>query len=185
MSDKQDMDSSLSAAVACVSAAPPRSEVPPALFTVPTDENGRGPLGTKWCQPAHHADDRVWILRFEDADRGDAIFTGPDAEAQAREMWARAWPSWNCYLFATAPWPPAQPSGPEPAGWRDISTAPIAETVLVAGGDADYPVTASWTGLHDECWCIDGQSNVHDEIGWPTHWMPLPDAPYLSGGEQG
>lgn len=62
-------------------------------------------------------------------------------------------------------------------GWRPIETAPDSETVLVAGGDAIYPVTASWSGLSDEPWCIDGQENVHEEIGWPTHWKPLPAAP--------
>lgn len=61
--------------------------------------------------------------------------------------------------------------------WRPIKEAPDAETVLVAGGDALYPVTASWSGQTDECWQIDGQEDVHGEIGWPTHYMPLPAFP--------
>lgn len=63
--------------------------------------------------------------------------------------------------------------------WRPISTAPKQQTVLVAGGDALYPVTASWDGGHgeDDCWWVDGQDDAHCEIGWPTHWMPLPEPP--------
>lgn len=69
-------------------------------------------------------------------------------------------------------------------GWQPIESAPREETILVAGGDAIYPVTASWSGLSDECWCIDGQEDVHQEIGWPTHWMPLPQSPAASDGEE-
>lgn len=61
--------------------------------------------------------------------------------------------------------------------WQPIKTAPIQEPVLVAGGDCDYPCSAQWSGLHDEPWVVDGQMNTYNEIGWPTHWMPLPDAP--------
>lgn len=65
--------------------------------------------------------------------------------------------------------------------WQPIETAPREETVLVAGGDAPYPVTACWSGLSDECWMVDGQEDVRTEIGWPTHWMPLPAPPKLKG----
>ncbi len=61
--------------------------------------------------------------------------------------------------------------------WRPINTAPTYETILVAGGDALYPVTASWDGDNQDGWWVDGQEDVHCEIGWPTHWMPLPEAP--------
>lgn len=65
-------------------------------------------------------------------------------------------------------------------GWQPIETAPRDETVLVAGGDATYPVTACWGGEFGECWWVDGQEDVHVEIGWPTHWMPLPSPPAAS-----
>ncbi len=63
--------------------------------------------------------------------------------------------------------------------WRPINTAPVDETVIVAGGDALYPVTASWGGSYGEGegWQVDGQEDIHCEIGWPTHWMPLPKFP--------
>lgn len=59
--------------------------------------------------------------------------------------------------------------------WKDISTAPIMEAVLVCGGDILYPCSASWSGLPDEEWTLDAQATCYDEIGWPTHWMPLPE----------
>ncbi len=68
--------------------------------------------------------------------------------------------------------------------WRPIEEAPDSETVIVGGGDAVYPVTASWDGRFDEGegWWVDGQEDIHCEIGWPTHFMPLP-APPKTGGE--
>jgi hypothetical protein len=38
------------------------------------------------------------------------VFDSPTAEAEAREYFGRAWPSWNCWLFAAAPWAATQPS---------------------------------------------------------------------------
>lgn len=69
------------------------------------------------------------------------------------------------------------------AMWRPISEAPDSETVIVGGGDATYPVTASWCGGFDEGdgWQIDGQEDIHLEIGWPTHFMPLPSPPKAEG----
>lgn len=64
-----------------------------------------------------------------------------------------------------------------PEGWEPIASAPTMEAVLVFGGEVKYPVVASWTGLRDEPWCLDALGNVHDEIDWPTHWMPLPAPP--------
>lgn len=63
--------------------------------------------------------------------------------------------------------------------WLPIETAPTCQTVLVAGGDAIYPVTASWDGGfgEGEGWYVDGQEDIYCEIGWPTHWMPLPAPP--------
>jgi hypothetical protein len=65
------------------------------------------------------------------------------------------------------------------AMWRPIEEAPDSETVIVGGGDAVYPVTASWGGQFDEGegWQVDGQEDIHCETGWPTHFMPLPSPP--------
>lgn len=79
-----------------------------------------------------------------------------------------------------SPAPIAAEPKAEPVAWKPIATAPKMETVLVAGGDAHYPVSASCAGGYDEPWWVDGQSDAHAEIGWPTHWMPLPPAPDAS-----
>lgn len=73
--------------------------------------------------------------------------------------------------------PASRSQTPLSAGWQDISSAPTMEAVLVYGGEVKYPVVASWTGLNDEPWTLDALGNVHDEIDWPTHWMPLPEPP--------
>ena len=72
---------------------------------------------------------------------------------------------------------PVLTDAPRFGEWRDISTAPTMEAVLVFGGEVRYPVVASWTGMADEPWCLDALENLHDEIDWPTHWMPLPANP--------
>ena len=40
----------------------------------------------------------VWIVRFEDADRGDAVFHD---EQEAIDFWLRAEGNWNCTLLTT------------------------------------------------------------------------------------
>lgn len=42
---------------------------------------------------------RHWILKFEDADKGDMHF---DDEAEALRMFFRCDVAWNCTLFVTA-----------------------------------------------------------------------------------
>lgn len=56
--------------------------------------------GALWCQPGDTDRARVWMVFFEDPDKGLCVF---DNEAEAREFWARATLSWNCYLFQAAP----------------------------------------------------------------------------------
>lgn len=54
-----------------------------------------------WCAPGDRQED-VWLIRFDDNDRSDAVYTGPDAETEARAAWTRhCGPSgtWNGYLF--------------------------------------------------------------------------------------
>lgn len=46
----------------------------------------------------------VWIVKFEDADRGDAHF---DNEAEAIMFFLRASDNWNCTLLTTARVPAA------------------------------------------------------------------------------
>jgi hypothetical protein len=53
-----------------------------------------------WAQPGDEPD-RIWILRFADADRREMLWTGPGAEARAKAAYLTFVPSWNVYLFAT------------------------------------------------------------------------------------
>lgn len=66
---------------------------------------GSIPKHAKWCQPGDRQDKRMFIVRFDDQDRNDAVF---EDEAEARKFYARATVSWNCYLFG------ALPAHPEP-----------------------------------------------------------------------
>lgn len=61
---------------------------------------GSIPKHAKWCQPGDRQDKRMFIVRFDDQDRNDAVF---EDEAEAREFYARATVSWNCYLFGALP----------------------------------------------------------------------------------
>lgn len=66
-----------------------------------------------WCAPGDRQED-VWIIRFEDRDRAEMIFTGPDAEAEATKAWDElCGPSgtWNGYLFALVRLEPKAPEG--------------------------------------------------------------------------
>lgn len=58
--------------------------------------------GEQWCQPmdcGKHTP-RKFLLYFEDADRGIAVF---DNEDEAREAFTKANIAWNCYLFGALP----------------------------------------------------------------------------------
>lgn len=70
-----------------------------ALSSAPTTAEG-------WCQPmdcGKHTS-RKFIVRFDDAERGEAVF---DDEAEARAFWEKANQNWNCYLFGALPLPAA------------------------------------------------------------------------------
>lgn len=58
------------------------------------------PATAKWCQPGDMQDAQRFMVRFEDRDRGDAIFTN---KSEAVEFYKRACVSWNCWLFAAMP----------------------------------------------------------------------------------
>lgn len=60
-----------------------------------------------WCQPGDQPH-RAWILRFNDQDMREMVWTDEDAEAEARAAWNRYAPAWNCYLFCAAEQEPEQ-----------------------------------------------------------------------------
>ena len=73
----------------------------------------------------------------------------------------------------------------EQAEWQPIETAPTMEAVQVIGGEATYPVTASWSGRYDEPWCLDALEDTGREIDPPTHWRALPDLPAAEAEAKG
>lgn len=72
------------------------------------------PAPQAWCQPMQNGEHtpRQFIVRFEDADRGDAVF---DDETEARDFWEWANDNWNCYLFGSLPLRTSAPVGKEQA----------------------------------------------------------------------
>lgn len=80
---------------------------------VPPPEPARSGTGL-WCAPGPaDKQQRRFMLRFEDTDRGDVVYT---EEEQAREMFARAeGAGWNCHLLAHLPRIPPKQSSAEPA----------------------------------------------------------------------
>lgn len=58
--------------------------------------------GEAWCQPMDCGEHtpRKFLLYFEDADRGIAVF---DNEVEARAAFEKANTAWNCYLFGALP----------------------------------------------------------------------------------
>jgi len=73
----------------------------------------------------------------------------------------------------------ALPAAPE-TGWRDIAAAPKDGTLVMVGAAGCGVSIVRWML---DCW-IDEQGFT--QAKWPTHWMPLPDAPVApspKGGE--
>lgn len=66
------------------------------------------PVGP-WCQPMDEGKHkpRHFIVRFDDSERGEALFTD---EAEAREFWSKANIAWNCWLFGAMPLTTPPPS---------------------------------------------------------------------------
>jgi hypothetical protein len=54
----------------------------------------------QWCQPADRPE-RRWIIRFDEVDCSDRVFTD---ESAARHEYALLAPGWNVTLLATAEW---------------------------------------------------------------------------------
>jgi hypothetical protein len=44
----------------------------------------------------------IWVIKFEDADRSDLVFTGAGAEDAARKTFEVMSNSWGCYLLTDA-----------------------------------------------------------------------------------
>lgn len=61
--------------------------------------------GGTWCQPRDDAggNHRTWMVLYAEPGMGRAVFTGPDAERDARDHFRRADAGWTCALYATAP----------------------------------------------------------------------------------
>lgn len=73
-----------------------------------------------WAAPGDQQED-VWLLRFCDTDMREAIFTGPDAEAEAWGAWNKYAPAWNCYVFRLAAL--TAPVEPQPANMHGYALA--------------------------------------------------------------
>ena len=56
----------------------------------------------QWCAPGDAQED-VWLIRFDDPDMQTPVFTGDNAEAEARAAWERhcgpGQGAYNGYLF--------------------------------------------------------------------------------------
>jgi hypothetical protein len=69
--------------------------------------------------------------------------------------------------------------------WQPIETAPKEREILVWFGASVGVKSATYTNLHNDdiwFWCVtDGKFEPHPVrhycAPFPTHWMPLPDAP--------
>lgn len=105
-----------------------------------------GPRGQKWCQPGDRPN-RQWMLIFDDPDRNRMFWADEDGERQAREAFAKVWPSWSCSLFCAASWSAVPPSDA------------LAE--LVAACEPFVSAYAATAGY--------GPTEIGDEDGWRTN----------------
>lgn len=46
--------------------------------------------------------DEVWVIKYDDADVEDEVFTGEGAEEIAREVYAKRQDNWTCHLLTRA-----------------------------------------------------------------------------------
>jgi hypothetical protein len=82
-----------------------------------------------WCQPMDKGEHtpRKFLLYFEDADRGIAVF---DNEEEAREAFAKANTAWNCYLFGAMP---LHPVGVAQSPTRHLQCERCGEVAIASG----------------------------------------------------
>jgi hypothetical protein len=83
---------------AMLAASPQEAPAQPRSYTDKPERTGVG----DWCAPGPAAQQkRLWVLRFEDADRREAHYQDEDS---ARQGFARAEAGgWNCHLFTHVP----------------------------------------------------------------------------------
>lgn len=148
-----------------------------------------------YAAPGDQQED-AWLLRFCDTERREAIWTGPDAEAEAWKAWEQYAPTYNCYVFRLArlSTPPSAPDSE--TGWRDIESAPKDGTqflALVSNGWyalVSAPVQGLREGWPFQWWRSSDRRSypvveTHlADYDWSqsyalllTHWHPLPAAP--------
>lgn len=61
-------------------------------------------------------------------------------------------------------------------GWQPIATAPLDEVVWCFEPHDEGGFMFSGWRSHDGRW----GNNLDGETQYPTHWMPLPDAPVIA-----
>jgi hypothetical protein len=107
-----------------------------ALLPAPQDASPAQVSGP-WCQPMENGKHKLrhFIVRFEDAQRNEAVFTD---EAEAYEFWRKANVSWNCWLF-----------GAMPLSAQDAPSASLAERDVLAERRRQVEVEG-WTPDHDD-----------------------------------
>lgn len=122
----------------------------------------------QWAAPGDQQED-AWLLRFCDKERGDCIWTGEDAEAEAWAAWNQWAPSYNCYLFRLARLSP--PSAGEPVAWRNIGTCPMWQVAVVTDGENVAIAQKAEADCGGHYWSIEPE----DCLEWePTLWTPTP-----------
>lgn len=132
----------------------------------------------EWAAPGDQQED-AWLVRFCDNDIRDALYTGPDAEREARAAWERHAPGYNMYLFRLARLATPPSDGFAAGEWRPASSPPPRDKkVLIlywwqagdgAGGSETHDI-GYWSGSF---WYNDYAS----VIDAPSDWMPLPTPP--------
>lgn len=97
-------------------------------------------------EPGIYAPEELWLIHYADTAMQDEIFTGPNAEAAARERFSKARLSWTAWLFrAVAATVPADVNAPVGA-WFPPSSAQRRPEVHGQGG-AFNPATDCRAGV--------------------------------------
>lgn len=100
----------------------------------------------KWCQPGDQQHERYFLVRYDDPDCRDRVFTD---EQLARDAWAKSTLHWNCWLFAAMP----------------VNPTPVSE----AGGEAITARYTNWQGVTAERTFI-----PHRVFFGSNEWHPEP-----------
>lgn len=120
------------------------------LIARPKTQRAAEPVA--WCQPMDNGkhSPRKFLLYFEDADRGIAVF---DTEAEAREAFTKANVSWNCYLFGALPLAtPQPPPTAQEQALREAQLDVLSSLQATEDADIDFlldQLGISTRGAHD------------------------------------